>query len=93
MERIRDGRVRFAEATTAVPSPFAADLLFGYVAEFVYESDAPLAERRTSLLSLDSGLLADLLGGEGFADVLDPAVADLLARPQKVETIDNEEAP
>ena len=80
MERIRDGRVRFAEATTAVPSPFAADLLFGYVAEFVYESDAPLAERRTSLLSLDSGLLADLLGGEGFADVLDPAVADLLGR-------------
>ncbi|MFC2802015.1 MAG: DEAD/DEAH box helicase [Peptidiphaga sp.] len=80
MERIRDGRVRFAEATTAVPSPFAADLLFGYVAEFLYESDAPLAERRTSLLSLDSGLLADLLGGDGYADVLDPAVADLLGR-------------
>src|SRR5699024_1401165 len=44
------------------PSPFARSLLFGYLAQFIYDTDAPLAERRTAALSLDHALLGELLG-------------------------------
>jgi ATP-dependent Lhr-like helicase len=69
-------RVKVLEVETAMPSPFARSLLFGYVAQFLYEGDSPLAERRAAALSLDPALLAELLGrGEGAAlrDLLDPA--------------------
>jgi len=76
MQRLQEGAVQISEVTTEVPSPFAASLLFGYVAEFMYETDAPLAERRSSVLSLDSGLLSDLLGQVDLAELLDPGVVD-----------------
>lgn len=76
MQRLVDGQVRIAEVTTAVPSPFAANLLFGYVAEFMYGTDVPLAERRASILSLDSGLLADLLGQVDMGELLDAGVVE-----------------
>ncbi|MBB2200808.1 ATP-dependent helicase [Gluconacetobacter tumulisoli] len=74
--RLADGAIRIVEVTTEIPSPFAADLLFGYVAEFMYATDAPIAERRASVLSLDSGLLADLLGEADLGTLLDPAVVE-----------------
>ena len=54
------------------PSPFAASLLFGYVGAFMYEGDSPLAERRAAALSLDSTLLAELLGRVELRELLDP---------------------
>ncbi|MDD2704177.1 MAG: ATP-dependent helicase [Acidocella sp.] len=74
--RLNDGTVSIVEVTTETPSPFAASLLFGYVAEFMYATDAPIAERRASVLSLDSGLLADLLGQSDFGELLDPVIVD-----------------
>ena len=68
-------RVRVVEVTTASPSPFAQSLLFGYTAQFLYDGDAPLAERRAAALTLDPTLLAELLGHGGpsqLADLLDP---------------------
>ena len=59
---------------TPSPSPFARSLLFGYVGMFLYEADAPLAERRAAALSLDSTLLAELLGSEAIRELLDPEV-------------------
>lgn len=76
MQRLHDGAVRMREVTTEIPSPFAANLLFGYVAEFMYQGDAPLAERRASVLSLDSGLLGELLGQVSLGELLDPRVVD-----------------
>ncbi|SDB83695.1 ATP-dependent helicase Lhr and Lhr-like helicase [Raineyella antarctica] len=66
--------VRLVETTTANPSPFAQSLLFGYVAQFLYEGDSPLAERRAAALSLDPSLLNELLGRAELRDLLDPAV-------------------
>jgi ATP-dependent helicase Lhr and Lhr-like helicase len=68
--------IKVAEVETPQPSPFARSLLFGYVAQFLYEGDAPLAERRAAALALDPGLLAELLGrseGASLRDLLDPA--------------------
>jgi ATP-dependent helicase Lhr and Lhr-like helicase len=76
MREIGSRKVRLVEVETPMPSPFARSLMFGYVAQFLYEGDSPLAERRAAALSLDPTLLAELLGrGEGAAlrDLLDPA--------------------
>ncbi|WP_344833258.1 hypothetical protein [Nonomuraea dietziae] len=43
------------------PRTFAASLLFHYIGAFMYEGDAPLAERRAQALALDTTLLAELL--------------------------------
>ncbi len=72
---LRSGAVRVVQVTTEQPSPFARSMLFGYVAQFLYEGDTPLAEKRAAALSLDPTLLAELLGrgdGASLADLLDP---------------------
>jgi len=82
MRDIGSRKVRLVEVETPMPSPFARSLMFGYVAQFLYEGDSPLAERRAAALSLDPTLLAELLGrGEGAAlrDLLDP---EALARTE-----------
>jgi ATP-dependent helicase Lhr and Lhr-like helicase len=67
-------KVRVVEVETQTPSPFGKSLLFRYVGAFMYEGDAPLAERRAQALSLDPALLAELLGQDGLRELLDPAV-------------------
>jgi ATP-dependent Lhr-like helicase len=63
---------------TAKASPFASSLMFDYVAAYMYEGDAPLAERRAGALALDRDLLRELLGQEELRELLDPdALADL----------------
>ncbi|OCB27777.1 ATP-dependent helicase [Mycobacterium malmoense] len=74
MAGIAQRKVRVAEVATDRPSPFAASLLFGYVGAFMYEGDTPLAERRAAALSLDSTLLAELLGRVELRELLDPDV-------------------
>ncbi|MBO0925753.1 DEAD/DEAH box helicase [Cellulomonas sp. zg-ZUI199] len=79
MRDVGTGRVRVVEVTTPHPSPFAQSLLFGYTAQFLYEGDAPLAERRAAALTLDPTLLAELLGTGGesqLADLLDPEAVE-----------------
>ncbi|KRC58305.1 DEAD/DEAH box helicase [Agromyces sp. Root81] len=79
-ERIERRELRFVDVTTESPSPFASSLLFGYVGAFMYEGDAPLAERRAAALSLDPALLAELLGTVELRELLDPEVVDEVER-------------
>ena len=74
MRDLAGRRVRLVEVETPRPSPFARSLLFGYVGAFLYEGDAPLAERRAAALALDSALLGELLGRVDLRELLDPAV-------------------
>ncbi|MFS4432654.1 ATP-dependent helicase [Citrobacter farmeri] len=74
IRRLNTGEIPISEVTTPAPSPFATDLLFGYVAEFMYATDAPLAERRASVLALDSELLGNLLGQGDPLELLDPEI-------------------
>jgi ATP-dependent Lhr-like helicase len=63
---------------TAKASAFAGSLLFDYVAAYMYDGDAPLAERRAQALTLDRDLLRELLGQEELRELLDAdALADL----------------
>ncbi|MEE2032432.1 DEAD/DEAH box helicase, partial [Rhodococcus chondri] len=72
--RIARRQIRIVEVETATASPFASSLLFDYVGAFLYEGDSPLAERRAAALSLDSSLLAELLGRVELRELLDAAV-------------------
>ena len=93
MREIAGRKVRLVEVETPRPSPFARSLLFGYVGAFLYEGDAPLAERRAAALALDSTLLGELLGRVDLRELLDPdggrrdrdaaAVADHAAPPAR----------
>jgi ATP-dependent helicase Lhr and Lhr-like helicase len=74
--QIAQRRVRLVDVATQRASPFAQSLLFGYVAAFMYEGDSPIAERRAAALTLDQGLLAELLGRAELRELLD---ADVLA--------------
>lgn len=80
MTDIAARKIRVLETETATPSPFAASLLFGYVGAFMYEGDSPLAERRAAALSLDSTLLAELLGRVELRELLDPDVVAATGR-------------
>jgi ATP-dependent Lhr-like helicase len=73
-------KIRLAEVETPQPSPYARSLLFNYVGAFMYEGDAPLAERRAQALALDSALLAELLGQADLRELLDPEVVAEAAR-------------
>ncbi|HET6411863.1 MAG TPA: DEAD/DEAH box helicase [Anaeromyxobacter sp.] len=75
---IRRGEVRTVTVDTRVPSPFAASLLFGFVASFLYDGDAPLAERRAQALAIDQVQLRELVGEAELRDLLDPAALEEL---------------
>ncbi|WP_280407038.1 ATP-dependent helicase [Nocardia carnea] len=72
--RVARRQIRLVEVETATPSPFANALLFDYIGQFMYDGDSPLAERRAAALSLDSGLLAELLGRVELRELLDGEV-------------------
>lgn len=72
--------LRIVQTTTQQPSPFAKSLLFGYVAQFLYEGDSPLAERRAAALALDSTLLNELMGRVELRELLDVKVIEATER-------------
>ncbi len=75
---LRARRVRIIAVETQRASPFAQSLLFGWIANYMYDGDAPLAERRAAALTLDRGLLRELLGTEELRELIDPeALGDL----------------
>ncbi|HVJ96997.1 MAG TPA: DEAD/DEAH box helicase, partial [Acidimicrobiia bacterium] len=71
---IRSRKLRVVPVETRRASPFAQSLLFGWIAVYMYEGDAPLAERRATALALDRDLLRDLMGTEELRELLDPEV-------------------
>jgi ATP-dependent Lhr-like helicase len=68
---LRARRIRMVPVDTQKASPFAQSLLFGWIATYMYEGDAPLAERRAAALALDRDLLRDLLGTEELRELID----------------------
>jgi len=71
LTRVRSRSIRVVHVESAKPSPFSTSLLFGYVANYIYDGDAPLAERRAQALSVDQSQLRELIGDTGLRDLLD----------------------
>jgi ATP-dependent Lhr-like helicase len=78
LRAIEQRQLRVHVVETRKPSPFASSLLFSYVANFMYEGDAPLAERRAQALTIDQDQLRELLGEADLRELLDPvAIAEV----------------
>ncbi|MGC8548090.1 MAG: DNA glycosylase AlkZ-like family protein [Acidobacteriaceae bacterium] len=95
LRSVEKRQVRVHVADTRAPSPFASSLLFSYVANYIYDGDAPLAERRAQALSIDQDQLHELLGDADLRELLDPdAIAEvedhvqLLEESQRVRSAD-----
>ena len=74
LQGIEERSIRVDQVETRCASPFARSLVFAYVATYLYEGDAPLAERRAQALSLDREMLRELLGQEELRELLDAEV-------------------
>lgn len=74
LTRVRSRSIRIVSVDTPKASPFAQSLMFNWIAAYMYEGDAPLAERRAAALSLDRDLLNSLLGAEELRELLDAGV-------------------
>ena len=78
MTDLRSRTTKLVAVDTERASPFAQSLLFRWVAIYMYEGDAPLAERRAAALALDRDLLRELLGTEELRELLDAEALDQL---------------
>ncbi len=83
LRSIKETAIQVHVVDTPRASPFAASLLFGYVGNFIYDGDAPLAERRAAALSIDQSQLREILGEADLRELLDPiAIAEVEAQLQ-----------
>src|SRR5206468_1665555 len=77
---VRSRKIRVVTVDSETPSPFAASLLFTYVASFIYDGDAPLAERRAQALAVDQAQLRELIGDAELRELLDSEAMDAIER-------------
>jgi ATP-dependent Lhr-like helicase len=80
LQGLRSRQIDLVDVETASASPYAASLLFDYVANYMYEDDTPAAERRAQALSLDRDLLRELLGQEELRELIDPGALEEVER-------------
>ena len=76
LSSVEDNEIHVTRLESEKPSPFAASLLFSYVANYIYDGDAPLAERRAQALSIDASQLQEILGDTDLRELLDPAALE-----------------
>jgi len=83
---IEQRAVRVRQVETRTASLFASSLMFNYVGNFIYDGDAPLAERRAATLALDHAQLRELLGDAELRELLDAdAVEELALELQRLD--------
>jgi ATP-dependent Lhr-like helicase len=85
LQGLRTRQIDLVDVETASASPYAASLLFDYVATYMYEDDTPAAERRAQALSLDRDLLRELLGQEELRDLIDPGALEQVEKQLRGE--------
>uniref|UniRef100_Q023K9 ATP dependent helicase, Lhr family n=1 Tax=Solibacter usitatus (strain Ellin6076) TaxID=234267 RepID=Q023K9_SOLUE len=76
LKEVQRGTIRVTAVESTKPSPFAGTLLFSYIANYIYDGDAPLAERRAQALSIDQSQLEEILGSTDFRELLDRAAME-----------------
>ena len=76
LSEVQDRRIRVISLQSDIPTPFASSLMFQYVANFIYDGDAPLAERRAQALTIDQSKLRELMGEAALRSLLDQASID-----------------
>ncbi|MCU1238661.1 MAG: dependent helicase, Lhr family, partial [Candidatus Solibacter sp.] len=88
LKEVQRGTIRVTSVDSPKPSPFAGALLFSYIANYIYDGDAPLAERRAQALSIDQSQLEEILGSTDFRELLDKAALEEVE--QQLQALDPE---
>jgi len=84
--RIASGAMRVRAVHTEIPSPFAASLLFDFIAVYMYEWDQPRADRLSQYLAINRELLAEVVDLESLSSMIRPeAIHTVERRLQHVE--------
>ena len=83
---VESRKIRVTTVDVASPSPMAASLLFSFVGNFIYDEDAPAAERRAQALTIDHAQLRELLGEAELRKLLDADV--LLEHTRQLQRLD-----
>ena len=86
LDGIASGAIRVIPVESAVPSPVAMGLLYAFISVYMYEWDAPKAERQLQSLSMRGGLLDTLWSADSDATrpALKPeAAAEITAHAEK----------
>src|ERR1019366_2243710 len=86
LQQVQRGTIRVTAVDSANPSPFAPPLLFSSLPNYIYDGDAPLAERRAQALSIDQSQLEEILGSTDFRELLDKAA--LAEVEQQLQALD-----
>jgi ATP-dependent Lhr-like helicase len=76
LREIQRGKIHVTTVDSERPSPYASTLLFSYIANYIYEGDAPLAERRAQALAIDQSQLEEILGSTDLRELLDKAALE-----------------
>lgn len=80
---IQAGEIEIVTHESVAPSPIAAGLMFNFVSTYLYEWDAPKAERRLQMLSVRREALEDVLQGIDLRELLKPAaIREVVTRAQ-----------
>jgi len=74
LRAVESRKIRVSTVDAPIPSPFASSLLFAFVGNFIYDEDAPAAERRAQALTIDHAQLRELLGEVELRKLLDPEI-------------------
>jgi ATP-dependent Lhr-like helicase len=82
-------QIRVHPVESGSPSPFASSVMFNYTANFLYQGDAPLAERRAAALALDHAQLRELLGAADYRELLDADAIDAIVLELQRLPVDN----
>jgi ATP-dependent Lhr-like helicase len=86
LRKVERREIKAVTVDSTMPSPFASSLLFTYVANYLYDGDAPLAERRAQALAIDQAQLRELLGEAELRELLDAdAIAEVQAQLQHLD--------
>jgi ATP-dependent Lhr-like helicase len=88
LQQVQRGEIRVTALDSAKPSPYASALLFSYIANYIYDGDAPLAERRALALAIDHSQLEEILGTADFRELLDRHALDEVE--QRLQGLDPE---
>jgi ATP-dependent helicase Lhr and Lhr-like helicase len=81
LRRILTGDLRVHATESEVPSPFAASMLFDFMAVYMYEYDQARPDRLSQYVSVNRELLAE---------VVDLDTISSLIRPEAVETVERQ---
>ena len=69
---ITGGTIAVARAATEVPSPFAASLLFDFIAVYMYQYDQPRGDRLSQYLAVNREILGELIDLESVSALVRP---------------------